>query len=86
MLNVGFAGYAVGGLSVGESKKDMHLGLENVLPLVPENKVRYLMGVGAIEDLWECASNTTELICLTALSPHAVGGMCRFLQVLGKLT
>jgi queuine tRNA-ribosyltransferase len=39
MLNVGFAGYAVGGLSVGESKKDMYSVLENVLPLIPENKV-----------------------------------------------
>jgi queuine tRNA-ribosyltransferase len=54
MLNVGFAGYAIGGLSVGEPKKDMHSVLKNILPLIPENKARYLMGVGVPEDLWEC--------------------------------
>jgi queuine tRNA-ribosyltransferase len=61
MLNVGFTGYAVGGLSVGEPKKDMYSVLESVLPLIPENKARYLMGVGAPEDLWECVERGIDM-------------------------
>ena len=46
-----FHGIAIGGLSVGESKAEMHSTLELVTPLLPENKPRYLMGVGTPEDL-----------------------------------
>jgi queuine tRNA-ribosyltransferase len=44
-------GCAIGGLSVGETKQQMHEMLEVVNPLLPANKPRYLMGVGAPEDL-----------------------------------
>ncbi|HLF74011.1 MAG TPA: tRNA guanosine(34) transglycosylase Tgt [Anaerolineales bacterium] len=44
-------GIAIGGLSVGENKQEMHDTLDVVTPLVPENKPRYLMGVGTPEDL-----------------------------------
>jgi queuine tRNA-ribosyltransferase len=44
-------GIAIGGLSVGETKEEMHNTLDIVLPLLPENKPRYLMGVGTPEDL-----------------------------------
>lgn len=44
-------GYAIGGLSVGESKADMHAILDVVTPVIPEQKPRYLMGVGSPEDL-----------------------------------
>ncbi|HET7145236.1 MAG TPA: tRNA guanosine(34) transglycosylase Tgt [Anaerolineales bacterium] len=44
-------GIAIGGLSVGETKEEMHNILDIVLPLLPENKPRYLMGVGTPEDL-----------------------------------
>jgi len=46
-----FPGYAIGGLSVGETKAEMHAMLEVVEPLLPANKPRYLMGVGSPEDL-----------------------------------
>ena len=46
-----FPGVAIGGLSVGETKEEMHRSLEVVDPLLPENKPRYLMGVGTPEDL-----------------------------------
>jgi queuine tRNA-ribosyltransferase len=46
-----FPGIAIGGLSVGETKDEMHRTLEVVTPLLPENKPRYLMGVGTPEDL-----------------------------------
>jgi queuine tRNA-ribosyltransferase len=44
-------GIAIGGLSVGETKQEMHEMLDVVTPLLPENKPRYLMGVGTPEDL-----------------------------------
>jgi queuine tRNA-ribosyltransferase len=44
-------GIAIGGLSVGETKQEMHDTLDIIQPLLPENKPRYLMGVGTPEDL-----------------------------------
>jgi queuine tRNA-ribosyltransferase len=46
-----FPGIAIGGLSVGETKDEMHTTLDIVTPILPENKPRYLMGVGTPEDL-----------------------------------
>ncbi|MBI4732465.1 MAG: tRNA guanosine(34) transglycosylase Tgt [Chloroflexi bacterium] len=48
-----FPGIAIGGLSVGETKAEMHAALDLVTPLLPEDKPRYLMGVGTPEDLIE---------------------------------
>ena len=53
LTNIGFDGYAVGGLAVGEPKEDMHRILRHVLPKLPTDKPRYLMGVGKPEDLVE---------------------------------
>jgi queuine tRNA-ribosyltransferase len=44
-------GIAIGGLSVGETKDQMHAALDVVTPLLPEDKPRYLMGVGTPEDI-----------------------------------
>jgi len=49
--SLGFPGHAIGGLSVGESKQEMNDMLEVVNTILPENKPRYLMGVGSPEDL-----------------------------------
>jgi queuine tRNA-ribosyltransferase len=46
-------GYAIGGLAVGEGKGEMYATLEGTLPYLPENKPRYLMGVGEPDDLVE---------------------------------
>jgi len=48
-----FPGYAVGGLSVGEPKDLMYEVLDYTVPLLPEEKPRYLMGVGSPDALWE---------------------------------
>jgi len=53
LTRIGFDGYAIGGLSVGEPKEDMIRILDHTAPLIPENKPRYLMGVGKPEDLVE---------------------------------
>lgn len=51
LIELDFPGYAIGGLSVGESKADMYAMLKVLDPILPSNKPRYLMGVGAAEDL-----------------------------------
>ncbi len=53
MQEVDFVGYAIGGVSVGESKEEMLEAVENTVPYLPENKARYLMGVGMPEDIWD---------------------------------
>ena len=53
LTDIGFDGYAIGGLAVGEPKEDMHRILRHVLPKLPTDKPRYLMGVGKPEDLVE---------------------------------
>jgi queuine tRNA-ribosyltransferase len=58
---VGFDGYAIGGLSVGEEKPVMYEVVERVAPLMPEGRPRYLMGVGTPEDLVECVARGVDM-------------------------
>ena len=51
--DVGFDGYAIGGLSVGEPKEDMMRVVKYIAPKIPADKPRYLMGVGKPEDIVE---------------------------------
>lgn len=51
ITSLDFPGNAIGGLSVGESKSEMHAVLETVDTILPEDKPRYLMGVGSPEDI-----------------------------------
>jgi queuine tRNA-ribosyltransferase len=53
LIEIGFDGYALGGLSVGETKPVMYEMIEASVPLLPKDKPRYLMGVGTPEDLVE---------------------------------
>lgn len=53
LTEIGFDGYAIGGLSVGEPKEDMVRVLDHLAYKMPEDKPRYLMGVGKPEDLVE---------------------------------
>ena len=51
LTDIGFDGYAIGGLSVGEPKEEMNAIVDEVAPTLPTDKPRYLMGVGTPEDL-----------------------------------
>ncbi|HEY0877728.1 MAG TPA: tRNA guanosine(34) transglycosylase Tgt [Zeimonas sp.] len=51
LVDIGFDGYAIGGLSVGEPKEEMLRVLSHTAPRLPEHAPRYLMGVGTPEDL-----------------------------------
>jgi queuine tRNA-ribosyltransferase len=61
LTDVGFDGYAIGGLSVGETKEQMHAALEVVTPILPADQPRYLMGVGTPEDLVECVARGVDM-------------------------
>jgi len=60
LTSLNFDGYGIGGLSVGETKAEMHAMLEVVHPLLPPHKPRYLMGVGSPEDLFECVARGVD--------------------------
>ena len=61
LLQIGFDGYAVGGLAVGEGQEEMLKVLDFTLPAMPENKPRYLMGVGTPEDLVQAVSRGIDM-------------------------
>jgi queuine tRNA-ribosyltransferase len=68
-----FPGYAVGGLAVGEGKADMYRTLDFTMPMMPENKPRYLMGVGEPDDLIEAVMRGIDIFdCVipTRLARH----------------
>jgi queuine tRNA-ribosyltransferase len=58
---VGFDGYAIGGLSVGEPKDEMYRVTELVAPRLPADRPRYLMGVGTPEDLVESVARGVDM-------------------------
>jgi queuine tRNA-ribosyltransferase len=61
IMAIPFEGYAIGGLSVGESKREMLEMLEHTTPLLPTDKPRYLMGVGAPMDLVNGIRNGVDM-------------------------
>ncbi len=61
LVQIGFDGYAIGGLSVGEPKHLMLQTLREVMPFMPTDKPRYLMGVGTPEDLVECVEAGVDM-------------------------
>ncbi len=60
-VNIGFDGYAIGGLSVGEEKSVMFDVIEDVAPRMPKEAPRYLMGVGTPEDLVEAVARGIDM-------------------------
>jgi queuine tRNA-ribosyltransferase len=56
LIEIGFDGYAIGGLSVGEEKSAMFEVVSHVVPLMPDDRPRYLMGVGTPEDIVEAVA------------------------------
>ena len=61
LLKIGFDGYAIGGLSVGEPKDDMIRILDHTAPKLPEDKPRYLMGVGRPQDIVESVRRGVDM-------------------------
>ena len=61
LTDIGFHGYAIGGLSVGEPKEDMRRMLAHTAPRLPDDKPRYLMGVGTPEDLVDAVGKGVDM-------------------------
>ena len=61
LTDIGFDGFAIGGLSVGEPKDEMIKILEHTTPQMPQDKPRYLMGVGRPEDIVEAVSRGVDM-------------------------
>ena len=61
LVDIDFDGFAIGGLSVGEPKEDMLRILAHTAPKMPQNKPRYLMGVGTPEDLVAAVSQGVDM-------------------------
>jgi queuine tRNA-ribosyltransferase len=61
LIDIGFHGYAIGGLAVGEPQSVMLAMIEEVAPILPEDRPRYLMGVGTPEDLIEAVARGIDM-------------------------
>lgn len=61
LTELDFPGYAIGGLAVGETKPQMYATLDETCPALPADKPRYLMGVGAPEDLVEAVYRGVDM-------------------------
>lgn len=73
LVEIGFDGYSIGGLSVGEPKEIQNMVLENTTPHLPEDKPRYLMGVGspgAILDAVERGVDMFDCVLPTRIARH----------------
>jgi queuine tRNA-ribosyltransferase len=62
VVELGFDGYAIGGLAVGEGQELMLKTLDYTLPALPSNKPRYLMGVGTPEDILEAVARGVDMM------------------------
>jgi queuine tRNA-ribosyltransferase len=75
LMNIGFDGYAIGGLSVGEPKEDMQRILDFTAPSMPQDKPRYLMGVGTPEDIVDAVLAGVDMFDCVMPTRNARNGM-----------
>jgi queuine tRNA-ribosyltransferase len=61
LIEIGFDGYAIGGLAVGEPEEERNATLEIVEPFLPKDRPRYLMGVGRPEDIVEAVRRGVDM-------------------------
>ncbi len=78
-----FDGFAIGGLSVGETPGEMHEMTQFIVPRFPSNKPRYLMGVGRPEDLIECVRAGVDMFDCVMPTRNARNG--QLFTSLGKI-
>lgn len=76
MIGLDFPGYSIGGLSVGESKEEMYKVLDYLTPIMPENKPRYLMGVGSPDALIEGSVRGVDMFDCVLATRIARNGTC----------
>jgi queuine tRNA-ribosyltransferase len=85
LKTIGFDGYAIGGLSVGEPKEEMRQVIENIAPKMPAEKPRYLMGVGTPLDIIEAVTMGIDMFDCVMPTRNARNGYLFTSQGLLKL-
>jgi queuine tRNA-ribosyltransferase len=73
---IGFDGYAVGGVSVGESREEVRLALAASTPDLPEDQARYLMGVGRPQDILDAVAQGIDLFDCVLPTRNARNATC----------
>ena len=83
LIRIGFNGYAIGGLAVGEPEVERNHTLDFTLPMLPSDKPRYLMGVGRPEDIVEAVKRGIDMFDCVMPTRNARNGhlFTRFGQV-----
>jgi queuine tRNA-ribosyltransferase len=75
LIDLDFSGYALGGLSVGEGIENMKKVLDYSSPLLPENKPRYVMGIGLPEDILEAVERGIDMMDCVIPTKYARSGV-----------
>lgn len=75
LLEIGFDGYALGGLSVGEAAETMYAVMEWTLPLLPVTRPRYVMGIGTPENLVEAVARGADMFDCVMPTRNARNGV-----------
>lgn len=83
LTDIGFDGYAIGGLAVGEGQSEMFRVLDFTTPAMPENKPRYLMGVGTPEDILGAVERGVDMF--DCVLPTRSGRNARAYTSMGEL-
>src|SRR2546430_471792 len=83
LIEIGFHGYAIGGLAVGEPQAVMLAMIDEVTPILPEGRPRYLMGVGTPEDILETVARGIDMFDCVMPTRNGRHGMAftRFGQI-----
>jgi queuine tRNA-ribosyltransferase len=83
LIDIGFHGYAIGGLAVGEPQEVMLAMIEEVVPILPPNRPRYLMGVGTPDDMLEAVARGVDMFDCVMPTRNGRHGMAftRFGQI-----
>jgi queuine tRNA-ribosyltransferase len=83
LVEIGFHGYAIGGLAVGEPQSVMLAMIEEVMPILPADRPRYLMGVGTPEDILEAVARGVDMFDCVMPTRNGRHGMAftRFGQI-----
>jgi queuine tRNA-ribosyltransferase len=83
LIDIGFHGYAIGGLAVGEPQAVMLGMIDEVVPILPQDRPRYLMGVGTPEDMLEAVARGVDMFDCVMPTRNGRHGMAftRFGQI-----
>ncbi|CAM3226689.1 tRNA guanosine(34) transglycosylase Tgt [Vagococcus sp. PNs007] len=76
LISMDFPGYSIGGLSVGETKEEMNRVLDYMNPIIPQDKPRYLMGVGTADSLIDGVINGVDMFDCVLPTRIARNGTC----------